>query len=204
MGRVHGGGCAVAYAWNTFGASYFAGIFFAEQTFVGLHGIVAAIDLWKRNILNNKKWRVVIYNIAFILLAVIDFFSFAVTSTTFDDAGLDNAGPAFLALFYFCILVPGFNEKMGKPIILLILAASFVLCAVCLLIGYFILVAQFEGVSGTGYFVGIGFFVLAMAIIIACDMMLDRFIPGYKDGGNSVSDQQAQNAGNRVTTEESN
>eukprot|EP01083_Nonionella_stella_P064315 167489_1 len=80
------GGCAVAYAWNSVDASSIAGIFFAEQTFVAIHAILAGlvitlftsvlcvrkcviyityiegVDLWKRNILNDKKRRVIIYN----------------------------------------------------------------------------------------------------------------------------------------------
>eukprot|EP00483_Globobulimina_turgida_P011763 UN11785 len=181
-------------------ASHFGGIFFAEQTFVGLHAVLAGVDLWKRKILNNKKWRVVIYNTAFILVSVIAFFSFAVTSTKFDKAGLENAGPAFLALFYFLVLipeilylviylVPKLNE-MCKPIIFLILAGLFYLFVVCILIGYFIIVGDFEGVKGKAYWLGVGLFILACGTVIAFDMMFNRFVPGFKDGGVSVSDHQ--------------
>eukprot|EP01084_Bolivina_argentea_P020526 38177_1 len=200
------GGCAVAYAYNDVGISYIAGIFFAEQTFVGLHGIVAGVDLWKRQFLNNKKWRVLIYNLAFVILSVIAFFAYAVTSTTFDEAGADNAGPAWLALFYFVVLIPEIlylviylipklNDTLGKPIVLLILAASYMIGCICLLIGYFIIVGQFAGLVGKGYFLGVGFFVLLTGTIIAFDMLFDRFIPGYKDGGGSVADQESQNGG---------
>eukprot|EP01083_Nonionella_stella_P229162 811437_1 len=195
------GGCAVAYAWNTIDGSYIGGIFFAEQTFVGLHGIVAGVDLWKREILNNKKWRVIIYNTAFLTLSIIAFFAFAITSTKFDSVGADNAGPAFLALFYFLVLIPEIlylviylipklNETLGKPIVLLILAGSYLICVVCILIGYFIIVGDFGGFQGRAYWVGVGFFVMLMGTIIAFDMLFDRFIPGYKDGGQSVTDQQ--------------
>jgi len=96
--------------------------------------------------------------------------------------------------------VPKLSESLGKPIVLLILAASYAICVVCLLIGYFILVGEFGGLQGRAYFLGVGFFVLMTGAIISFDMLFDRFIPGYKDGGNSVSDQQTQNGGAAVPT----
>lgn len=135
---------------------------------------------------------------------------------------IDNAGPAFNALFYFMImipqviymliyLIPKVYEKLGKPFILLILAGSFIVCAVGLLIGYFILTGSFVAlptidinngevntddtvqlVKGRAYFLGVGVFVLMTATAIAFDMLFDRWVPGYKDGGNSVSDKEAQ------------
>merc|ERR1719273_2404429 len=101
------GGCATAAAWNKRdNASYIAGIFFGEQFFVGFHAAAAAMDLWRQDILNSKKWRTLIYTGMFLFLGVVDFFAWAVTSTTFDSDGIDNAGPALLALFYFLILIP--------------------------------------------------------------------------------------------------
>ena len=143
------------------------------------------------------------------------FFAYAVTSTRFDDVGVYNAGPAFLALFYFFVLIPlvlfvivymipKLNENLGKPIILLIFAASYALCVFCILIGYFIFVGSdfVDALNGGGaYFVGLGFFVLSMGVIIAFDMLFDKFIPGYKDGGSSVSDQQVQGGSTAVPTD---
>eukprot|EP00486_Rosalina_sp_Unknown_P000941 CAMPEP_0201568442 /NCGR_PEP_ID=MMETSP0190_2-20130828/9528_1 /ASSEMBLY_ACC=CAM_ASM_000263 /TAXON_ID=37353 /ORGANISM="Rosalina sp." /LENGTH=347 /DNA_ID=CAMNT_0047989569 /DNA_START=139 /DNA_END=1179 /DNA_ORIENTATION=- len=49
------GGCAVAYGWNQFGndlqadpnfTSPVAGVFFTEMTFVGIHAVLAGVDLW--------------------------------------------------------------------------------------------------------------------------------------------------------------
>merc|ERR1712228_211787 len=183
-----------------------AGIFFGEQTFVATHATLAGIDLWKREILNNKKWRVLAYNVAFFELSLIGFFAYAVTSTRFDEIGLDNAGPAFLALFYFLVLIPlvlfvviymipKLNESLGKPIILLILVGTFSLCVV------FILIGANDVVNSAGaYWVGFGFFVTLTGVMIAFDMLFDKFIPGYKDGGSSVSDQQASNGGSAVPT----
>eukprot|EP00484_Ammonia_sp_Unknown_P027250 CAMPEP_0197022112 /NCGR_PEP_ID=MMETSP1384-20130603/3006_1 /TAXON_ID=29189 /ORGANISM="Ammonia sp." /LENGTH=471 /DNA_ID=CAMNT_0042450083 /DNA_START=109 /DNA_END=1527 /DNA_ORIENTATION=+ len=197
------GGCAVAYAWNTFDAHYIAGVFFAEQTFVGFHAILAGLDLWRRRYLNSKKVRVLVYNGLFFFVSLVDFFAYAVTSTTFDNSGLDNAGPAWLALWYFIImivevlfliiyLIPVLNDKLGKPVVLFIIAVAFAVSAICLLIGYFIITGQFVGLTGRSYFLGIGFFIFSAATMIAFDMIFDRFIPGYKDGGNSLSDAEAR------------
>merc|ERR1719229_628814 len=187
------GGCATAAAWNKLSASYIAGIFFAEQFFVGFHAACAAVDFWRKSILNSKKFRTLIYNGIFLFLGVVGFFAYAVTSTSFDDNGIDNAGPAFLALFYFLILipeivylviylVPRLQERLGRPAVLMILAGAFSVCCVMLLIGYFIITGKFwNGFKGTGYFVGMGFFVLATGVVIAFDMFIERFIPGYKN-----------------------
>ena len=150
---------------------------------------------------------------------MVAFFAYAVCSTSFDDDGIDNAGPAFTTLCYFCLLIPlvlyfliyiipKLNAKLGTPIVLLILAGCFELFAVCLFIGYCILTSMFiEGdfpvfetgatvnltiVKGRAYFLGVGVFVSMAATAIAFDMLFDKFIPGYKDGGKSVSDQEAQ------------
>jgi len=203
------GGCAVAAAYNGIEGldlSYIAGIFFVEETFVGAHAILAGVDLLKPDVLNRKKWRVLIYNAAFLFLGVIGFFAYAVTSTTIDDNGGDNAGPALAALFYFVVdvvlvvfliifLIPKLNETLGKPIVLLILSGVFAGSCVMLLIAYFVLAGEDVLTSGGAYFVGVGFFVLACGAAISFDMFFERFIPGYKDGGDSVSDAQNQSAG---------
>lgn len=125
-------------------------------------------------------------------------------STRLDKFGEDNAGPAVLALFYFLamipqviyvviFIIPAIKEKLGKPIILLILAGSYLLCAICVLIGYFVLIGVYDDVlKGRGWWVGAGFFIVLTATSISFDMLFDRFIPGYKDGGSSVADQEAQ------------
>jgi len=185
------GGCATAAAWNKINVSYIAGIFFAEQFFVGFHAACAAIDFWKETLLSSKKWRTLIYNGMFLFLGVVAFFAYAVTSTTFDDEGVDNAGPALVALFYFLILipeivylviflVPKLNHRLARPIVLMILSGVFSLCCAMLLIGYFVITGNFfQNFTGKGYFVGMGFFVLLSGAVIASDMFLENFIPGY-------------------------
>eukprot|EP01084_Bolivina_argentea_P118692 210543_1 len=196
------GGCGVAYGFNevfngsSVGSSI-AGIFFTEQTFVGVHAIVAGVDLWKQ-ILNNKKWRELIYCGAFLFLAVVDFFAYAVFST---QDGLDAPGAQLLAAMYFfaaiplvlyiiIILIPVLREKLGKPLILLILSVSFLICVVMILIGYFVVTGDWV-IDGAAYFVGVGFFVFLSGMAISFDMYLDRFIPGFKssddDGGAAAS-----------------
>jgi len=197
------GACSVAAAWNKLGASYIAGIFFAEQFFVAFHAATAAIDFWRKSILNAKKWRTLIYHAMFLFLAVIDFFAFAVTSTSLDSDGVDNAGPALLALFYFLVLipqivyliiylVPKLNAVLSRPTVLCVLAGSFSLCCFVLLIAYFVVTgnAFYNEFTGKGYFVGFGFFVLMTGAVIATDMFLERFIPGFQHqgGGNKEAD----------------
>jgi len=209
------GGCATAAAWNKNNASYIAGIFFAEQFFVGFHAACAAIDFWRESVLNSKKFRTLIYNGMFVFLGVVAFFAYAVTSTSFDESEIDNAGPALLALFYFLILipqivylviylVPKLNDRLGRPIVLMILSGVFGICCVMLLIGYFVLTGNFSvtesdsdsSFTGKGYFVGMGFFVLLTGGVIAADMFLENFIPGHKPGegqmnGNGNAMQQS-------------
>jgi len=212
------GGCAVASAWNSLDGdtSYIAGVFFTEETFVGAHAILAGLDMLKPEFLNKKKWRVLVYNAAFLFLGIVGFFAYAVTSTTLDDNGGDNAGPAFITLFYFVAVIPEVLylviyllamkfpklEALDKPIVMLVLSAVFAGSCVMLLIGYFIVAggdfATFITLSppldnpGGEYFVGMGFFVLMCGAVISFDMFFEKFVPGYKDGGDSVSDQQAQ------------
>eukprot|EP00485_Elphidium_margaritaceum_P011690 CAMPEP_0202690130 /NCGR_PEP_ID=MMETSP1385-20130828/5225_1 /ASSEMBLY_ACC=CAM_ASM_000861 /TAXON_ID=933848 /ORGANISM="Elphidium margaritaceum" /LENGTH=459 /DNA_ID=CAMNT_0049345361 /DNA_START=83 /DNA_END=1462 /DNA_ORIENTATION=- len=202
------GGCAVAYAWNDLGDAVvydttpIAGIFFVETTFVGLHAILAGVDLLRKSILNNKKFRVIIYHVLFLFLAVVAFFSYARTSSVMDNLGADNAGPAFCALFYFIVFIPQIFflaiylipklKVLAKPCVLLLLAGVFGGCAICLLIGYFILTGTFFGLAGRAYFTGMGFFVLCIGIAMAFDMFFDRFIPKYKDSDAiEASDQNA-------------
>jgi len=197
------GGCATAAAWNKIDASYVAGIFFAEQFFVGFHAACAAVDFKWPHILNKKHYRTLIYNAMYLFLGVVAFFAYAVTSTSFDGDGIDNAGPAWLALFYFLILipeivylviflVPNLRERLGRPAVLMILAGAFSVCCVMLLIGYFIITGNFfEGFKGKGYFVGMAFFVLATGVVIAFDMFIERFIPGYKNPEPGMNPQGA-------------
>ena len=141
----------------------------------------------------------------FLFLGVVAFFAYAVTSTSFDDEGVDNAGPAFLALFYFLILipeivylviylVPKLQERLGRPVVLMILSGTFSLCCVMLLIGYFLITSNFyNGFKGKGYFVGMGFFVLLTGAVIAFDMFLERLIPAYREGAPGMNRPQGAN-----------
>lgn len=199
------GGCAVAHSYNTQNVPYISGILFAEMSFVGLHGILQGMDLWKTAFLNDKKWRVLIYNTLFSIFAVVAFFSYAATSAHFED----DIGPFLLTLFYFFILIPEiiylvlyyelnvrFNESFGESnIFWTVLVGSYLFCLVCLLNGYFVLVAQFEGVTGRGYFLGVGIFVVLMGGINACDMY--DYIPSDKneddDGGDHTVAWEAAN-----------
>ena len=160
------------------------------------------MDFWRQSILNSKKFRTLIYNGMFLFLGVVGFFAYAVTSTSFDDDEIDNAGPALLALFYFLVLipqivylviylVPRLSERLGRPIVLMILSGTFSVCCVMLLIGYFVVTGNFfSGFTGKGYFVGMGFFVLLTGAVIAIDMFLERFIPGFNEAGSGMNQQQ--------------
>merc|ERR1711933_428 len=72
------GGCAVAYAWNqTRKNPVSGGIFFAEQTFVGVHAVIMAMNLWKECYLNDKKRRLYVFNVAFVSFVFIAFCCYA-------------------------------------------------------------------------------------------------------------------------------
>eukprot|EP01084_Bolivina_argentea_P294447 506606_1 len=200
------GGCGIAFAWNHSAkdigfspyASSIAGIFFIEQTFIGLHAIIAGLDYWSIvvsdnmvPILNDIQDRTILYIILYSFLALVDFFSFAVLSGQVESkkkSRMDNAGAALNALFYFLVIIlmiyytvitgfPNLYKNFGKykKMIMSITGGTFVFCITMLLIGYFVFTANwvnfFHGTYfGAPYFTGIGFFVFSMGIAISLDI----------------------------------
>merc|ERR1719461_901014 len=100
------GGCAVAYSWDESDREHISGgVFFAEQSFVGFFATITAMDLWRSQYLDDKKKRVFVYNVAFVIFVFVAFCSYASISINFDNAGIFHVGPAFLTLFYFLLLI---------------------------------------------------------------------------------------------------
>merc|ERR1712130_867151 len=81
-----------------------------------------------------------------------------------------------MILYLTIYFVPKLKLIFYKTIVWMILTGMNLMFLCFVLIGYWLLVAEFEGVFGRGYFFGFGLFIFANGLCVICDMSLDRLV----------------------------
>eukprot|EP01083_Nonionella_stella_P047499 127122_1 len=168
------GGCVVVDVYNKYGLSHYAAIWFAEQAFVALYGVICGIDAhyrrcnveWMSYDGEDNKYRVMLYNANIMLLAVILLFGYAVSCAMGDSRAI------VLTMFYLCLIVVNAAYFVliwkGNQVPLTVGITHFV-CICGIAIGYLVLIKQVTPVY-KAYWVGFALFVLLNGSVMSFDM----------------------------------